>query len=687
MSRHPFTNGRWWPVGFMAILFVLVAVMSSGVFGDEHGSDNETTPATHTHGEVQEADHHEDAHDATVHGDAHDHEQADAHGHTDDEHGHGHEDAHGAHVREIAPVLTPDTVPSTAWPPALFLVLGAVLIPFFPRALRSILSVALPAFTLWYIWTIPDGTSVVIPFAGYQLEVLHADRLSLIFGKIFALVGMIASIYAWHNGERKQQIAALLYNAGALGVTFAGDYFTLYAFWELMAVASTILIWARGKPESQRAGNRYLLVHLAGGAVLLGGILLNLGDTGSIAIARFLPGAAGMAPWLILIGFCLNAAVPPLGPWLPDAYPRATITGAIFCSALTTKTAVYALLRVFPGWEVLAIAGAIMALYGVVYAILSNDIRELLSYHIISQVGYMVAGCGIGTAMAVNGSTAHAVCHILYKALLFMGAGAIIQTTGREKLTELGGFWKRQKLIFGLYMIGAFSISGFPIWNGFTSKSMVVAAAGEEHITWAFMLLSLASVGTFLSIGLKLAYAAWMGEDRGIKPEKAPTNMIVAMSMAAFLCTLLGLKPGLLYQYLPYAVHWNPFTAGHIIEAVQMIVFTFFMFYLLIPKFVPHATISLDTDVFYRRPAPVMRAVFLNGIGWIFDSMHVLIHRIAARVGALFADPTEWIPGWPARVSSDDPGYDEDRARLPLALPLSLTLLVLGVVWVWFMLM
>jgi len=658
MTRLRQMGAQWLLLG---CLVILVLCWGAGAEGQHDPRDRHE--AVHTESVANGEHGHDVAHDAAAH---------------------GHDDSHG---REIAPELTPHPVNRALWPPALILILGAAVLPFLPRVLRSAGTVALPLYALWYIWTqIPDGCIVTLPFAGYDLQVLRADRLSLVFGKIFTLVGVIAAIYGWHNPERKQQVAALLYTAGAVGVTFAGDYFTLYAFWELMAVSSTILIWARRRPESDRAGTRYLLMHLAGGIALLAGILFNLQSTGSIEITRLLPGTGGAAAWLILAGFCLNAAVPPLGPWLPDAYPRATVTGAIFCSALTTKTAVYALLRVFPGWEVLVVAGAIMTLYGVIYAILANDIRELLSYHIISQVGYMVCGCGIGTMMGVNGSASHAVCHILYKALLFMGMGAIIETTGKSKITELGGFWKRQKVIFLLYMVGAFSISGVPIWNGFTSKSMVVAAAGESHMTVIFMMLMLASVGTFLSVGLKLPYAAWMGEDRGIQPKKAPVNMVIGMAIAAFFCTLLGLAPGLLYRDLPYAVHWNPFTFPHLMEAIQVLLFTFFMFYLLIPRFRPHATISLDTDFFYRKSAPVARAVFVDAVGWVFDSAHKMVHRIADWAGDRFRDPTEWVPGWPARVAADEPGYDEDRARMPLLLPLTLTLLTFVVASLWILL-
>ena len=556
-----------------------------------------------------------------------------------------------------------------------------MLVLVLPGRVRAAAAIGAPMFALWYIWGLPDGTRVTLHFLNLDLTVLRADRLSLVFGKIFSLVGIIAGTYAWHINDRRQQVAALLYNAGALGVTFAGDFFTLYTFWELMAVSSVILIWARDRAESQAAGNRYILVHLTGGAVLLAGILLYQHATGSILFERFAPGTGGVAVWLILFGFCLNAAVPPLGPWLPDAYPRATVTGAIFCSALTTKTAVYTLLRGFAGWEILLVLGVIMSLYGVVYAVLSNDIRELLAYHIISQVGYMVAGAGIGTAMAVNGATAHAVSHILYKALLFMGAGAVIHTTGREKLSELGGFWRRQKLIFGLYMIGAFSISGFPLWNGFISKSMVIAAAGESHLNWAYLLLMLASVGTFLHTGLKLPYGTWFGEDKGIQPKKAPKNMIVAMGLAAFFCTLMGVAPGVLYRYLPYAVHWNPWTFPHVMESVQLLLFTYFAFWVFIPMLHGERTISMDTDVLYRKTAPLFRAVFVDGVGWVFDASEAATRWAARRVVQTLRDPVRYVPGYPHRVHTDEPDFDEDRSRPPLALPLSLALLVFVMVW------
>ena len=327
-----------------------------------------------------------------------------------------------------------------------------------------------------------------------------------------AFLGMV---YALHVDDDSEHVTALTYAGGALGVTFAGDFLSLYIFWELMAVSSVLLVWRRREASAVAAGFRYLLVHVVGGLILLAGIVLHGSQTGSLAFGDMGASFGGAAWALILVAFLLNAAVPPLGAWLPDAYPEATVTGAVFMTAFTTKSAVYVLIRGFAGTELLVWLGAAMAVYGVVYAVLENDARRLLAYHIISQVGYMVCGVGIGAALAINGTTAHAFAHILYKALLFMGAGAVMQVTGLRKLSEMGGLYKTMPVTLGLYMIGAFAISAVPLFSGFVSKSMVVSAAGEEHWTVAFLLLTLASAGTFLHTGLKLPYYMFFAKDSG----------------------------------------------------------------------------------------------------------------------------------------------------------------------------
>jgi multicomponent Na+:H+ antiporter subunit D len=553
-------------------------------------------------------------------------------------------------------------------PPALVLFGGAALLPLVPRALRPVLAVAVPAVALWYVATLVPDATATLPFLGYTLEVVRVDRLSRLFGLVFCLVGVLGGLYAWRVADTREQTAALVYTGGALGVTFAGDLLTLYACWETMALAAAVLVWAGGTPAAERAGTRYLLVHLSGGAVLLAGILLHAGAGGTIAFRAFDAGAPSLAAWLVLAAFCLNAAAPPLGAWLPDAYPQATVTGSVFLSALTTKTAVYVLLRAFAGWDLLVPLGVAMALYGAVWAVLANDVRAVLSYSIVSQVGYMVAGVGLGTETATNGAAAHAVCHILYKSLLFMTAGVVVHTTGRGRLTELGGLLDRQRLVFLLYVVGGASIAGVPPWSGFVSKSMIVAAAGEAHRWAAVLLLTLASVGSLVHTGLRLPYFVWVGEDRGLRPAAAPRTMVAAAALAALLSTLLGVAPTLLYGLLPHPVDYRPWTADHVLETAQLLLFAFLAFAMLLPALRPRATLTLDTDVVYRAPARALRALTVRGVDVAFERVEALELGVARRLVQALRDPTAWVGG---RMAPDAP-FDPDRARSPLLVPLTL---------------
>ncbi len=487
-------------------------------------------------------------------------------------------------------------------PPAFVMIVGALILPVMPKSVRSLWVLLVSLSTLVILWNFPFGSFHYIPFLRHTLVLTQSDALSRVFGAIFTLIALIGGIYSFHLKDVRQQIAAMLYAGSALGITFAGDFITLFIYWELSALSSSYLVWARKTKESDKAGMRYLIVHLFGGSVLLAGILLHIEQTNSIFITQ-LPQNYSLASWLMLIGVCLNAAVPPLHAWLADAYPKATITGAVFLSAFTTKAAVYVLVRMFAGWEVLLWFGVVMALYGVVFAVLANDIREILAYHIISQVGYMVAGVGIGTVMALNGTTAHAFSHILYKALLFMGAGVVLQTTGKSKLTELGGLIHSQRLTFWLYMIGAFSISGFPLFNGFISKSIIVSAAAESHLDAAVLLLNLASIGTFFCLGLKIPGFTWFGEKKVVNSTKPPLNMPIGMALAAGLCFMFGVAPSLLYRYLPFPLQYEPYTLYHLVESVQLLIFTFVGFWLMRRIAGGESVITLDTDWFYRRLA------------------------------------------------------------------------------------
>ncbi len=491
--------------------------------------------------------------------------------------------------------------------PGLVLIAGAWALPVLRGRTRRVAMLALPAAALVLCLSMTPGTHGVVHFLGQELVFGRVDRTSLVFSYVFALMAFLGMVFALHVEDVSQHVTALTYAGSALGVTFAGDLLSLYVFWELMAIASACLVWQRREPSAVAAGFRYLLVHVVGGLVLLAGIVLHWSQTGSLAFGDLRAHSGGIAWALILVAFLLNAAVPPLGAWLPDAYPEAPVTGAVFMTAFTTKSAVYVLIRAFAGTELLVWLGAAMAVYGVVYAVLENDARRLLAYHIISQVGYMVCGVGIGTALAINGATAHAFAHILYKALLFMGAGAVLHTTGLRKLSEMGGLYRTMPKTLGLYMVGAFAISAVPLFSGFVSKSMVVSAAGETHRATVYLMLTLASAGTFLHTGLKLPYYMFFGRQspaaHGRRGHEPPANMLVAMGLAAALCILIGVFPGLLYRYLPDAVDYVPYTLQHVTSTLGMLGFTALGFFLLLKHLDPEPTISLDTDWFYRRGA------------------------------------------------------------------------------------
>ncbi|MDQ7838238.1 MAG: Na(+)/H(+) antiporter subunit D [Thermodesulfobacteriota bacterium] len=503
-------------------------------------------------------------------------------------------------------------------PPAFIYIVGAFLIPLLGnrlRLLKQAFLLLIPAIAFWDLLNMPQGTYWIYQFLGYELILGRVDKLSMVFGYIFVIMSFLGMVYAIHIKEDGQHVAAFLYMGSTLGVVFTGDLFTLFVFWEIMAGASVFLVWYRREQAALDAGFRYVFVHLAGGAILLAGIVMHVVETGSTAFS--LLKSDTLASNFILFGFLLNAAVPPLHAWLADAYPEGTVTGSVFMTAFTTKSAVYVLARGFAGTELLIWLGAIMALYGVVYAVLENDIRRLLAYHIISQVGYMVCGVGLGSELAINGASAHAFCHILYKALLFMGTGAVIYVTGRRKMTELQGrnLYRMMPITVTLYMIGAFSISAVPLFNGFVSKTMVIAAAGMLNRPAIELMLHLASIGTFLHTGLKLPWGTWFGKPTGqedkIEAKEPPLNMLVAMGLTAFLCILTGVYPQVLYNILPYPVDFHPYTADKVVAAMQMLLLTAAAFWLYIDKLGGEPTVSMDTDWFYR--------MFGRGVAWFCE--------------------------------------------------------------------
>ncbi len=517
--------------------------------------------------------------------------------------------------------------------PALVLMMAALVLPFLRGAVRSAAVVVLPLVALALVWQVPDGPVWTAQFLDHTLTPLQGDKLSRLFATIFALMAAGGGLFALGQQNRAEVPAAFVYAGSAMGVALAGDLITVFVFWELMALGSTLVLWSNGRESSYRAAHRYLMIHVLGGVVLFAGITGHIAQTGSVAFTRLAPDS--IAHWLILCGFLVNAGAPPLSAWLPDAYPEASWSGTVFLSAFTTKTAVYVLIRGFPGAELLIWVGLFMVFYGIVYALLENDMRRILAYSIVNQVGFMIAGIGIGTEMAINGAAAHAFTHIIYKALLLMSAGSVLLMTGRRKCSELGGLYHTMPLTTICGTIGALAISSFPLTSGFVSKSMVSQAAVDGNLLTVWLLLTAASAGVFLHAGIKFPWFVFFQKDSGLRPAEPPASMRWAMIAFAFLCIAIGVWTEPLYALLPYAVDYVPYTAAHVLTQLQLLLFAGLAFFLMLPYLKRTLTITLDTDWLWRRLLPAFAAharSLLEAGGQVGSS---LVRRIVAELRSL----------------------------------------------------
>ncbi len=488
---------------------------------------------------------------------------------------------------------------NTVMPPGLILILGAFLLAVTDGRIRKTLVIVLPAIALALIWITPNGHNVVIPFLEYELLPLSPNPTGKVFATIFALMTMVGGLYGLHQATKAEICAAFAYAGSAIGVTFAGDLMSVFIFWELMAAGSTIVIWAANSSLAYKASYRYLLVHLMGGVILMSGIVAHVYETNSLAFTLLELNSVGS--WLILAGFLVNAGAPPFSAWIADAYPEASASGSVFLSAFTTKTAVYALMITFAGADVLIYVGLYMVFYGIIYALLENDMRRILAYSIVNQVGFMVTAIGIGTEMALNGATAHAFAHIIYKALLLMSAGAVLMQTGERRCSHLGGLFQTMPVTAAFGIVGALAISSFPFTSGFVTKSLETSAAAYEGLTYVWFLLLAASAGVFLHAGIKFPWFVFFQKDSGMRPAEAPLNMRLAMGIFAFLCIAIGIFPGALYSILPYPVKYEPYTTDHLVTQFQLLMFAGFAFFALLPMMKRTLTLSLDFDWFYRR--------------------------------------------------------------------------------------
>lgn len=505
----------------------------------------------------------------------------------------------------------------------------ALIVPLFPAHFRRALVLATPIVALISLLLFGAGEHISVQVVGFELEFMRLDSLSLPFSIIFLIAAFLAALYAWHVDDLVQQIATLVYAGAAIGGVLAGDLITLFIWWEATAVGSVFLIWARRTPAAFATGMRYLIIQVLSGVLLLAGLLMHFYETGSIDFNQL--GLVSVGTWLIFLGFGIKCAFPLLHNWLQDAYPAATVTGTVVLSAFTTKMAVYALARGYAGTEILVYIGAVMTLFPIFFAEIENDLRRVLSYSLNNQLGFMVVGIGVGTDLALNGTVAHAFCHIIYKALLFMSVGAVLFRTGTSKASELGGLYRTMPITMICCLVGAASISAFPLFSGFIAKSLILDGAAKNGYYVVWFALVVASAGVLSHSGIKIPYFTFFAHDSGKRPLEAPLHMRAAMIIAAVLCVFIGVFPGTLYAILPFDVQYQPYTTGHVLSQMQLLLFALLAFVFLMKTGIHPPEIratNIDTDWLYRKALPPI----VSRIGYGLDQFMTAFRHSAESV-------------------------------------------------------
>ena len=528
----------------------------------------------------------------------------------------------------------------TMLPPGALMMIVAVmlvLVPHHARQVVMLLAIAGSAFSL----TAGAGQHLTVALLGFEMMLYRADHLSLPFAIVFHIAAALNVFYGWHEKRATDHVAGLAYAGAAIAALHAGDLITLFIWWEATAITSVLLILASGTQRARHAAMRYLIIQVASGVLLLAGAAMLFSETGSLVFAAMTLGST--ASWLIFIAFGIKAAFPLLNGWLQDAYPEATVVGTVVLSAFTTKLAIYALARGFAGTELLIVIGCLMTAFPVFFAVIENDMRRVLAYSLNNQLGFMVVAIGIGTDLAINGAVAHAFAHIIYKGLLFMSMGAVLYRVGTVKASELGGLYKSMPLTMVFCVIGAMSISAFPLFSGFAAKSLIMSALGYKGLIAAYLVLLAASAGVLHHSGIKIPYFAFFGHDGGHKVKEAPLGMLLAMAGASALCIGIGSFPTIFYQILPYSIDYNPYDASHVLGQMELLIFSILAFtFLMRFGFYPPELKSavLNTDWLYRRVAvwfgrPILLAVMtfwnsaMRAIAGYRDAIWQAVERLA----------------------------------------------------------
>lgn len=545
--------------------------------------------------------------------------------------------------------------------PAVILTVGALMCVATPRHLAGPILLIATAISAAKLYTLGLGEYGAITLFGEQLTTMRLDPLSRLFAVVFHIAIALNIIYAWGQKDRAQNFATLAYPAAALGAVLAGDLITLFIWWEMAAITSVFLVWAPGTRATYLSGMRYLAIQILSGVMLLAGIALLFHETHSLAFdfvgLRDASGAVKFSALIMFLAFGIKCAFPLLHNWVQDSYPKSTISGTIILSVFTTKMAVYALARAFPGTHELIYIGAVMTIFPIFFALIENDLRKVLTYSINNQVGFMVVGIGVGTAGALNGAVGYAFSNIIFESLLFMAVGAAMFRTGTSKATELGGLYRTMPLTMTFCIIGALSISAFPGFAGFVTKGLIIDGAGESHLFLIWLTLLFASAGVLEHAGIKIPYFTFFAHDSGKRPKEAPPGMLIAMGIAAVLSIGIGIYPEPLFALLPNQAQiadYHPYSAHHVIEQLQLLLWAVLAFAVLIMiKWYPAEVraVNLDTDWFYRVPgrsfitwaSGALRATWIA----LWEIFSGRIHALMARIYAVHGPEGQLARTWP----------------------------------------
>ena len=504
----------------------------------------------------------------------------------------------------------------SSFPPGLIMIIGALLIPFLPHIIRQIYMMVLILVSA-YALTLGFGIHSKIEIMDIQFIIFQSDALTLPFAIIFHIAAILNVIYGAHEKDWNQHVAIMSYSGAAIAAVHAGDLLTLFVWWEATAFTSVFLILASKTQRSYKSAFRYILIQVGSGMFLLAGAILLMSETGNAEFKNF--DINSLYGQLIFIAFGIKAAFPLLNGWLQDSYPEASEIGTVALSTFTTKLAIFCFAKSFAGTEILIIIGAIMTFYPIFFAVIENDLRRVLTYSLNNQLGFMIVAIGIGTELAINGAVAHAFAHILYKGLLFMGMGAVLYRVGTCKASELGGLFKFMPITAICTIIGAISISAFPLFSGFVAKSLIMSALGKEGLVFIYFMLLFASAGVLHHSGIKIPFFAFFAHESGIKTKEAPLNMIIAMIIASALCILIGVFPSYFYEILPHQIQYQPYDFSHVVGQLQLLTFAAFAFICLWHfKIYPPELNStvLNSDWIYRKMIP---GILLPLLGLISD--------------------------------------------------------------------